>query len=175
MMTLLHIPGEIPPPVDVRLAVAMMSGVIAMVAVIAVIRIQSDGFVPAYVTAAMLWRRPPEQVSRSAADAVHLATGLGAGLLYETLLLGYERIRGPLGIDVEIVLAGVTTVAELLAVVLVVAALYGTFSHVVFPRYGGVTYETRPRAIRRRCLFLTALYGCTLFATVTLVYLLIPV
>ena len=105
---------------------------------------QSYGYVPAYVAAAALWRDPPGQVPRSAADATHLAAGMAAGVLFETLNVGYERAREPLGIGVELRVAGVTSLSEILAAAVVVCFLYGFFSWLVFPRFGGNAYETRP-------------------------------
>lgn len=173
-MRLLHLPGDVPPPLDVRLALAMLAGLLAALATSAVMRLLPYGDVPAYVAASVLWRRPPRRVSWSAANAVHLAVGMLAGVLFEALLLGYDRLREPLGIDVEVVVAGVTTLAELAALALVVAFLYVFFSWVVFPRYGGAAYETYPRTIRREWAVSAVAYGGFLLAALKVVYSVLP-
>ena len=166
----LHVPGDIPPPLDIRLALATVAGLLAALGASGAMRLQSYGYVPAYVSAAALWRRPPESVSRSAADATHLAVGMAAGLLFESLVVGYERLRPALGIDVEVVVADVTTVSELLAYALVVAVLYGGFSRAVFPRFGGAAYETRPGTVRRQWAVSAVVYGALLFVAMKVVY-----
>lgn len=171
----LHVPGDVPPPLDVRLALATVAGVLAALAIRAVMSVQSYGYVPAYVTAAAVWRRPPDSVSRSAADAVHLAVGMAAGLFLEGLLVGYARLRPALGVDVEVVVASVTTVSELGAYALVVGVLYAGFSRVVFPRHGGAAYETRPGTVRRQWAVSTVAFGAFLFVSLKVVYIMLPV
>lgn len=171
----LHVPGDVPPPLDVRLALATVAGLLAALAASVAMRLQDYGYVPAYVSAAAVWRRPPASVSRSAADATHLAVGMAAGLLFEGLVLGYERLRPALGIDVEVIVASVTTISELIAYGLVVAVLYAGFSHVVFPRYGGTAHETRPGTVRRQWAVSAVVYGAGLFAAMKVVYSVLPV
>lgn len=171
----LHVPGEIPPPLDLRLAVAAVVGLLAALAANVAMRLQSYGYVPAYVAAAAAWRRPPERVSRSAADAVHLAVGMVAGLFLEALLVGYERLRPTLGIDVEVVVAQLTTLSELGVFALVVVVLYVGFSRAVFPRFGGTAYETRPGTVRRQWAVSSLVYGAALFAAMKAVYNLLPI
>jgi hypothetical protein len=138
-------------------------------------RLQSYGYVPAYVAAAVLWRRYPESVSRSAADATHLAVGMAAGLLLEGLVIGWERLRPALGVTVEVVVATVTTLSELLAFALVVFVLYVGFSRLVFPRFGGAAYETRPGTVRRQWGVSVLVYGVGLFVALKVVYNVLPV
>ena len=166
----LHVPGDVPPPLDLRLALATVAGLLAALGASVAMRLQDYGYVPAYVSAAAIWRRPPESVSRSAADATHLAVGMVAGLFFEALVVGYERVRPALGIDVEVVVASVTTVSELVAYGLVVAVLYAGFSRVVFPRYGGTAHETRPGTVRRQWAVSTLVFGAGLFAAMKVVY-----
>lgn len=170
-----HIPGEIPPPIDVRLAVALLAGLLATLTMSVVMRWQSYGYVPAYVAAGAVFRQPPEEVSWSAANAIHLAAGMLAGLAFESLVIAYEQIREPLGITVEVVIVGVTTLSELLALVVVVAFLYGFFVGVVFPRFGGIAHEVRPAVIRRQWALAVFVYGCGLFAAFKLVYTVLPI
>lgn len=171
----LHVPGEIPPPLDVRLALATLGGLLAALAAAVAMRLQSYGYVPAYVAAAVAWRRTPESVSRSAADATLLAVGMGAGLLLEVLVVGWEALRPNLGVGIEIVVAGVTTVSELVAFAVVVAVLYVGFSRVVFPRYGGAAFETRPGTVRRQWAVSSLVYGVGLFVALKVVYNVLPV
>ena len=170
----LHTPGGAPTPPDVRLAVAAIAGLLAALGTAAVMRLQSYGYVPAYVAAGAVWRRPPERVPRSAADAVHLATGIVAGLLFEALVVGWERLRPALGVDVEVVVAGVTTVSELVALAAVVWLLSAGFSRAVFPRYGGVAYETHAATVRRQWTVSAVVYGALLFGAVKAVYEVLP-
>lgn len=171
----LHVPGEVPPPLSIRLAVALLTGLLATLGMTVVMRLQSYGYVPAYVAAGAVWQRPAEGVSWSAANAVHLAAGMLAGVGFEALLVGYEQVRTVLGIRTEVVVANVTTASELAIVAAVVAFLYGFFSWVVFPRYGGAAYETRPETVRRQWAVSAVVYGGCLFAAVTVVYRLLPV
>ena len=123
----------------------------------------------------MVWRQSPASVSRSAADAVLLAAGMLAGLLFEALVVVAERLRPALGLDFEVVVAGVTTVAELLALAVVVGGLYAGFSRGVFPRHGGTAYETRPETVRRQWAVSAVVYGAGLFVGLKAVYTLLPV
>ena len=169
----LHVPGGTT-PLDVRLALAAVAGLLAAAGAAVVMRLQSYGYVPAYVAAAAAWRRSPEAVPRSAADAVLLAVGMLAGLCFEVLLVGYERLRPALGIDVEVVVGRVATLSELVALGVVVVALYAGFSRGVFPRWGGAAYETRPGTVRRQWAVSTVVYGALLFGSLTLVYVVLP-
>lgn len=171
----LHVPGEVPPPLDLRLALAALAGLVAALAAAVAMRLQSYGYVPAYVGAAAVWRRSPASVSRSAADAVLLAAGMLAGLCFEALVVASERLRPAVGVDVEVVVAGVTTVAELIALALVIGALYVGFSRGVFPRHGGTAYETRPETVRRQWAVTAVVYGAGLFVGLTVGYNVLPV
>lgn len=171
----LHVPGDVPPPLDIRIALATVAGLLAALGASVAMRLQDYGYVPAYVSAAAIWRRPPESVSRSAADATHLAVGMLAGLFFEALVVGYERLRPALGIDIEVVVASVTTISELVAYVLVIALLYVGFSYGVFPRYGGAAHETRPDTVRRQWAVSAVIYGAGLFAAMKVVYTVLPV
>ena len=74
-----------------------------------------------------------------------------------------ERLRESLGVG-ELDVAGVTGGAELLTAALVVCLLYGVFSWLVFPRYGGNAFETRPTTVRRGWALSAAVYGVGLVA-----------
>jgi hypothetical protein len=171
----LHAAGEVPPPLAVRLPVAALAGLLATLGMTVVMRTQSYGYVPPYVAAGAVLRRPPEQVERSAAEAVHFGAGLFTGLFFESLLVGYERLREPAGITVEIVVARATTLSELLALAVVVAVLYAFFAWLVFPRFGGNAYETRPAVVRRQWAVSALSYGGFLFVSMAAVYAVVPV
>ena len=170
----LHAGGGVALDPSVRLAVAAVAGLGATLVMTVVMWRQSYGYVPAYVAAAALWRDPPSQVPRSAADATHLAAGMAAGVLFETLNVGYERAREPLGIGVELRVAGVTSVSEILAAAVVVCFLYGFFSWLVFPRFGGNAYETRPGTVRRQWAVSAVVYGAGLLVAVVGIYRVLP-
>lgn len=160
-------------PLDVRLAVAMLAGLLATFAVTAVMQLQSYGYVPAYVAAGAVWGRDPEAVPRSAAHAAHLTAGMLAGLLFEVLVLVFESVRGLASVDP--VAVGVTSLSELLALVLVVGFLYGFFSWVVFPRFGGAAYEAHAETVFQQWAISAGAYGALLFVAVNLLYTVLPV
>jgi hypothetical protein len=160
---------------DIRLAVAAVAGLVATLGMTVAMRLQSRGYVPAYVAAAAVWRRPPERVSWSAANAVHLVAGMLAGVLFEGLVAAGERLRPAFGIDVEVAIAGLVSVLELLALAAVGAFLYGFFAWLVFPRYGGAAYESGAETIRRQWAVSAAVYVALLFVTTTVIHRTLPV
>jgi hypothetical protein len=162
-------------PLDVRLAVAAVAGLLATLGMTVVMRLQTHGDIPTYVAASALWRRPPERVSWSAANAVHLVAGMLAGVLFEALVVGGERLRSVLDITVEFLVLGVVSVLELLALAVVAAFLYGLFAWVVFPRYGGAAYEAGAGTVRRQWALSAAVYVCLLFAAMTAIHQSLPV
>lgn len=173
----LHATGghAVAPAYDVRLSVAMVAGLLAVLGSLAVMRLQSYGYVPAYVSAAALWNTEPERISRSGATAVHVASGIIAGLLFEITVIASEQLRGAVGIDTEVLVAGVTSLSEFVVLVALVIALYAVFSWGVFPRYGGAAYETRPDTVRRQWAVSVVVYGLGLFAALTVVHTVLPV
>lgn len=160
---------------DIRLAVAAVAGLVATLGMTVAMRLQSRGYVPAYVAAAALWRRPPERVSWSAANAVHLVAGMLSGVLFEALVAIGERLRSALGIDIEVVIAGLVSVLELLAFAAVGAFLYGFFAWLVFPRYGGAAYESGAETVRRQWVVSTTVYVCLLLVAMTAIHRTLPV
>lgn len=166
----LHAAGGATVGPGVRLAVAAVAGLAATLLMTVVMWRQSYGYVPPYVAGSALWGEPPNEVPRSAADAAHLAAGMLAGVLFEALNLAYEAARAPLGIGVELRVAGVTSVSEIVAAALVVCFLYGFFSWVVFPRFGGNAYETRPGTVRRQWAVSATVYGVGLLVAVVAIY-----
>ena len=159
----LHGFGGTAPSPGLRLSAAAVIGLAATLGATVAMWRQSYGYVPPYVAAAALWREPPSEVSRPAADVTHLAAGVAAGIVFEGLHLAAERLREILGVG-ELDVAGVTGGAELLAAALVVCLLYGVFSWLVFPRYGGNAFEARPATVRRGWALSAAVYGLGLVA-----------
>lgn len=161
-------------PVPTRLAVGAVGGLVATLVTTLVMWRQSYGYAPAYVAAALLWSEPPSDVSRSSANAAHLAAGVLAGIGFETANAAYERLREPLGITTEYAIAGLTSVSELLVGALLVVVLYGVFSWVVFPRYGGNLYETRPGTVRTQWAVSAVVYGVGVVVVVAILYETLP-
>ena len=167
----LHIPGEPQPPIDVRLAAAAAAGVLASIVAVIAMRAQSNGFVPPFAVAAALSGRSPSEVSRATAAVVHALAGALAGVAFEGVLIGYERVREPIGITVEVVIANLITLSEVLAVAIVVGALYALFSRFVLPVSGEGAEASGVRRALARSL---AVYAVALLASVTLVFGLLP-
>lgn len=165
----LHGAGETT-TLDIRLSVAAVAGLVATLGMTVAMRLQSRGYVPAYVAAAALWRRPPERVSWSAANAVHLVAGMLAGALFEGLVVVGERLRPALGMDVEAAIADLVSVTELLALAIVGVFLYGFFAWLVFPRYGGAAYESGAETVRRQWVVSAVVYVCLLLVTMTVIH-----
>lgn len=161
-------------PVSTRLAVGAVGGLVAALVTTLVMWRQSYGYVPAYVVAAVLWRDPPNEVTQSAAHATHLGAGILAGVAYEAANVVVERAQASLGVDVEYAIADLTTVSELLVGAVLVALLYVGFARVVFPRYGGNAYQTRPGTVRTQWAVSVAVYGVGLVVLVGTLYEILP-
>lgn len=160
---------------DLRLSVAMLAGLLAVLVTLAAMRLQSYGYVPAYVAAAALWNTEPERISRSGATAVLVASGILAGLLFEVAVIAYEGVRDTVGIDVEVVVADVIRLSELVVLVALVGAMYAGFTWLVFPRYGGAAFGTRPDTVRRQFAVAVVVYGLGFFAALTAAHTRLPV
>lgn len=161
-------------PPTTRLAIGAVAGLAATLVMTAAMRWQSYGYVPAYVAAAALAGDRPNAVGRRAADATHGAAGVLAGVAYVAALIGYERARGSLGIGLEYTVAGLFTVAGLVGGVLLVVVLYAAFAWLVFPRFGGNAYETRPGVVRGQWAVSAAVYGLVLVALVATIREILP-
>lgn len=161
-------------PLSTRLAVGALAGLVATLVTTLVMWRQSYGFVPAYVAASVLWRDPPNRVPQSAAQATHLSAGLLAGIGYEAANVGADRARSALGIGAEYTIAGLVTVTEIAVAAVLVVALYGLYSWLVFPRYGGNAYDTRPDTVRRQWAVSATVYGVGLVVVVGTLYEVLP-
>jgi len=100
------------PPTGVRLGIAAVAGLLATLVMTLVMWAQRYGYVPPYVAAAALWRRPPNEVSRPAADAAHLAAGVLAGVVYEAANVAYESAGESLGLG-DVHFGSVTSLSEM--------------------------------------------------------------
>ena len=130
---------------------------------------QPDGFVPAYIAAAVVTRQSVDSVRLPAAMIVHHAAGGLAGLLYALLVVGLDA-----GVPTIATVGGVGLPAHLLAVAVVVAFIYAFFAHLVLPRAGGRTYEEQATAVRGQWLRSALVFGVTLAVGVPLVALSLP-
>ena len=158
-------------PLELRLAVAVVAGLLATLVMTVAMSVLSEGYVPPYVAASALFDVPPGRVSRRQADAAHYAAGLLAAVLFELLVLVVEAVRD-VTVATALVLGNVLTLTDLLAAVLVVGFLYGFFAYLVFPRYGDRLYDEEESRVRVRFHWLvsTNVYGLALLAAVVLLY-----
>ena len=162
------------PPTGVRLGIAAVAGLLATLVMTLVMWAQRYGYVPPYVAAAALWRRPPNEVSRPAADAAHLAAGVLAGVVYEAANVAYENAGESLGL-VDVHFGNVTSLSEVAFLAALVGFLYGFFAWLVFPRCGGNAYRAHPAAVRRQWAVSAVVYGVALLGSLTVVYRFGPV
>ena len=162
------------PPTGVRLGIAAVAGLLATLVMTLVMWAQRYGYVPPYVAAAALWRRPPNEVSRPAADAAHLAAGVLAGVVYEAANVAYENAGESLGLG-DVHFGSVTSLSEVAFLAALVGFLYGFFAWLVFPRYGGNAYRAHPAAVRRQWAVSAVVYGVALLTALTVVYRFGPV
>ena len=162
------------PPTGVRLGIAAVAGLLATLVMTLVMWAQRYGYVPPYVAASALWRRPPNEVSRPAADAAHLAAGVLAGVVYEAANVAYESAGESLGLG-DVHFGNVTSLSEVAFLAALVGFLYGFFAWLVFPRYGGNAYRAHPAAVRRQWAVSAVVYGVALLGSLTVVYRFGPV
>ncbi|MEF8790310.1 MAG: hypothetical protein V5A61_09300 [Haloarculaceae archaeon] len=158
-------------PLELRLAVAAVAGLLATLVMTGAMSLLSEGYVPPYVAASALFGEAPGRVTRRQADAAHYGAGLLAGLLFETLVVVVEAVRDAT-VATAVVVGNVLTFSDFLAALLVVAFLYVFFSYVVFPRYGERLYDDGDRRDRVRFHWMVSanVYGLALLAGVVLLY-----
>ena len=157
------------PSPGVRLAVAAVAGLLATLVMTLPMWAQRYGYVPPYVAASALRRRPPNEVSRPAADVAHLAAGVLAGVAYEAANVAYENAGESLSLG-DVHFGSVTSLSEVVFLAALVAFLYGFFAWLVFPRYGGNAYEAHPATVRRQWAVSAVVYGVALLGSLTAVY-----
>ncbi|WP_224268211.1 hypothetical protein [Haloprofundus salinisoli] len=142
----------------IRLALGALAGLVAAVVMGVPMGRQEGGFTPAYVTASVLRRTTPDEVSFRDATVVHHGAGTLAGVLYALVLTLGEAVAPSVG-----TLGGVDLLLHLVAVGLVVGFIYGFFAYVVLPRAGGSgIYEEQSTAVRGQWLRSSLVFGAAL-------------
>jgi hypothetical protein len=162
-------------PLTVRFAVAIVAGLGATVVMTVAMDVLPEGYVPPYVAASVLFATAPGVVSKRQADAAHYGAGMLAGVLFEIAVLGLEAVRDAT-LGVQVVVANVLTLSDLVAAVFVVVFLFVFFAYGVFPRHGERLYdheETR-RVVRRDWLVSATVYGVALLVAVLVLYAFLP-
>ena len=128
---------------------------------------QPDGFTPAAIAAALVFRQSVDEISLPKLLVVHHLTGLLAGVGYGmVVLIGIKS-----GLPALVWAAGVDLVVHLLAVAIVVIFIYSFFAHIVLPRAGGRSYEEQATAIRGQWLRSSLVFGVTLAVIVPTIFL----
>jgi hypothetical protein len=148
-----------------HLALGGVAGLAAAVVMDVPMNRQPEGFTPAYIAASVLRRTTPDKVSFGEASLVHHVAGVLAGALHALLFLAIE-----FAMPVDVAVAGVPLVGHALAVVTVVAFIYGFFAHLVLPRAGGTIYEERATAVRGQWLRSSLVFGVALTLGAPLLY-----
>lgn len=162
-----------PTPLTVRIAVAILAGLGAAAVMNIPVTLLYYGGVPLRVAASALFDDPISEVSDSETAAVHYASGMVAGVLFEAVVFVAERIQPP----TARVVAGLVSIAEIIGAVLVAAFVYALFVEYVFPEHGGVLYEDEEdrEATRRHWAVCAAVFGVALLALLPALYLVLPV
>ncbi|MGQ4557048.1 hypothetical protein [Halobellus sp. GM3] len=128
---------------------------------------EEDGFVPAYVAAAIVRRVPPAAVTFAQGAVAHHAAGALAGGLYAGCYLALSA-----ALPGTVAVGGVDLLPHVLSTAAVAAFVYAFFAHVVLPRAGRRIYEERATAVRGQWLRSSVVFGAVIgvivpaFATV---------
>lgn len=151
-----------PPPLETRLLVALVAGVLATVVATVPVQVQSEGTTPSFVAVAVLTRSEPADVSSRTASAVHHVGGVLAALAHALSAVGLEALLGP-----ETFLASVRlyVAPHLLAGLLLLGVLFGGFAYVVLPLAGGEVHDRAAR-VRTQWLVTATVYVAALLAAV---------
>ena len=161
-MIVAHATHVTPLPAPLWVAIAILAGLAAAIAMNLPMAGLAEGYTPAVVTTSVIQQTVPSQVSSRAAVAVHHAFGPLAGMAYAVC-----------GIALDGVFPSVTRIAGLslgahgVAVVLVSASSYGALAYVILLQYGGAARD-RTAAVRRDWLATTAVFGASLGLAVPL-------
>lgn len=130
-----------------RVALGGVAGAAAAVAMDAAPLRHPEGVSPTAVVASVLGRTTPDGVGVWNAGVVRHGAGLLAGGLYALLLTVLDA-----ALPAAATVGGVDLLSHVLAVALVVPAVYLSVTRLVFPRAGGQIYEEQA----------TAVHGCWL-------------
>lgn len=115
-----------------------------------------EGWTPAFLTAALVRRTAPEQVTFELASAVHHVAGGFTGLLYGVAFVGFALVVPWHGL-----LFGFPFVPHVLAVTLDTLVVYGGFAHLLFPHARRRADQQRETAIRGQWLRSSLVYAAT--------------
>ena len=135
--------------------VCVCSGFVAATLLNIPMRVQPEGYLPAYVAAGGLTHRDPTEVSGRLAVLTHEVGGTLAALPYGLLVLVLSV--APLGGSLN----GVPTVPHLLGVTVLTAGIVLVFSRVALPRFGGRLRQDHGEITRQWALS-SFIYGVTL-------------
>lgn len=140
--------------------VAMVAGLLAAFVMDWPMSRQPQGFVPAYIAAAVVTRKNVESVRFGEAMVVHHLAGVLTGVLYAVLVGTLSHGVPPVSVG------GLNLIAHLLAVGVVVGFIYGFFAHFVLPRAGGQSYEQQATAVRGQWLRSALVFGVAMVVLV---------
>jgi hypothetical protein len=155
-MIVAHVGHTSPVPATVWLAAAVVSGLLAAVAMDVPMTRLTTGWTPATVATSVLQGTVPSKVSRTEAAVLHHAVGPMAAVLYAVVGIGLAAV-----LPAVARIAGLEIAAHLLAAGLVTLFVYGLFAWVVLPQYGGEARDRLP-AVRRDWLVSALVFGVTL-------------
>lgn len=138
-------------------AVAMLAGFFAALAMDVPMRRQTEGMVPAYTAAAAVLSRSPDDVREEVARSAHYAAAILAGALFGLLATALDGTVPALA-----ALPGASLGAYLVAGVALLAFLYGVFAYLVLPRFGAAEALERTPVVRRQWLVSAAVFVAAL-------------
>lgn len=144
-------------------AIAMVAGLVAAFVMDWPMSRQPQGFVPAYIAASVVARKPVEDVRFGEALVLHHLAGVLAGVVYAVVVGAFSH-----GVPPIVTAFGLNLIAHLLAVGLVVGFIYSFFAHLVLPRAGGQSYEQQATAVRGQWLRSALVFGVTMLVVVPL-------
>lgn len=158
----LHVGHVGPPPIETRLLLAVLAGVLATVIMNVPIQRQSEGTAPTFVVAAALTGRNLTEVSPRAASVVHYVLGVLAALAHTLAAVGLEQALPTAAYldSVRLYLA-----PHLVAGLLLLGVVFGGFAYVVLPLAGGPARD-RAATVRTQWLVSSAVYVAALLAAI---------
>lgn len=168
MMSILHAGHTAVPPLLARLAIAMVAGLLAAVAAGAPMRRLDEGTVPSRTVASLLYGKPPGAVSDTEMRSTRYGAGILAGVPFVLLAVAVEGLVPA----VYVLPGGLPLSSHLLAGVGVLALLYTSFGHVVFPRFGREKRDVA-ETIRRHWALSATAYVLSLWVFVVIVTVLV--
>ncbi|MFC7153951.1 hypothetical protein ACFQPA_00590 [Halomarina halobia] len=113
-------------------AVAMLAGFGAALALAPVTRRLPEGLTPAFAAASVLYGRDRDELTETEALSAHYTGGILAGVLFALAFLA-----GDAALPTEPSVLGVALVPAVAAALAVALLLYALFAHVAHPRFDG--------------------------------------